>query len=383
MLSWRFRLLLFVAAFFSVFGWLAFAAQGQDVPTRKLRLLQQIPVRLPPSMTSLPGPAQCDNDGALYFRAAQAGSTIAAVAPVVKVSSTGYLSQTFSLSSVPRYDLSTTASISDFAVTSDGQVYMLASKASINGPDPELSILHFSAGGRYLSKLELKHYFLPRRLAIFPGGSYFLLALDQDLYLAAQKRKISEASFVYPVGVFFGLKGKLLREIALPNTAMPPVVTEAANGGDPAAGDDPAFVASSYDGAIYVTRHKPAYSFYVITDSGATVDSITVDPPFPHATIVGIAPDGPNKLVIEFARPADTAAASESREVFSVVGALSGVRLFDYPSTPETSGVLGCTTPVGFELLSRQADGKLLIRFVSGKPRVKAAKPRAKPSATP
>ena len=361
---------------FSALAVLLVAAAAQEVPKKDLHLLQEIPVRLPPSTSPLAGVPQCDNNGSLYFRASQNGSSSPQQTPVVEVSSTGFPSQTFSLNVVPGYDLSTTASVSDFVVTGDGQVYLLASKFSIDGPDPELDLIRFSSGARYLSTLKLSHFFLARKLAILSGGSYFLLALDRDIYLARESRKFAESSFVYPVGVFFDPKGKLLREIALPGTTPPP---PAANAGGQPARPDPAFVAAAYDGTIYVTRRKRGLAVYVITDSGATVDSVTVTAPFPHAVVMGIAPDGPGKFVIEFARSTDGATIDISHAVFSVIDADSGIRLTDYQATPETTGILGCPTPVGFELLSRQPGGKLAIRFVSGKSPEDATKSSSNP----
>jgi hypothetical protein len=346
------------------------AAQDVQVPKKNLRLLQEIPVRLPPSTSALAGAPQCDNNGSLYFRASQDGGSSAQKTPIVEVSSTGFTSRTFSLSSVPGYDLSTTASVSDFLVTGDGQVYFLASKAAINGPDPELDLIHFSSGARYVSTLPLAHFYLPRRFAVLTGGSYFLLALDRDFSVPSQARTFAESSFVYPVGLFYSDKGKLVREIALPDTTTPTLSTVAVATSpaapDPPRDSDPAFVAASYDGTIYVMRHTPGLAVYVITDSGATVSSVTVAPPFPNAVATGIAPDGPSKFVIEFARRANGGGIDDSNAVFSVIDTDSGIRLTDYQAGPESSGALGCTTPVGFELLSRQPDGKLAIRFVGG-----------------
>ncbi len=359
---------------------LVVGAAAQQVPKKTLRLLQEIPVRLPSSTSPLPGTPQCDNNGALYFRASQDGSSSPQRTPVVEVSSTGFPSRTFSLTSVPGYDLSTTASITDFLVTGDGQVYFLASKAAINGPDPELDLIRFSSGARYLSTLRLSHFFLPRRFAVLTGGSYFLLALDRDFSVPGQSGKFAESSFVYPVGLFFNSTGKLVREIALPDTTTPTLSTVAATTADDQRKDsDPAFVAAAYDGTIYVMRHTPGLAIYVITDSGATVDSVSVTAPFPNAVATGIAPDGPSKFVVEFARRTNGSGIDDSHAVFSVIDADSGIRLTDYQATPETTGSLGCTTPAGFELLSRQPDGKLAIRFVSGKQPVDGTKPSATP----
>jgi hypothetical protein len=376
-----------LAALFGVIALLAVAAAAQEVqvPKKPLRLLQETPIRLPSSMTALAGAPQCDNNGGLYFRASRNGASSPQGTPVVEFSSTGFLSRTFSLSSVPGYDLSTTASVSDFVVTGAGQVYFLATKDSVNGPDPELDVIRFSSGARYLSTLTLSHFFLPRRVAVLTGGSFFLLALDRDSYLSLQSRKFVPASFVYPVGLFFGVKGKLLREIALPDTTHSPALVAASEtvnstDGRPA-NDDPPFVTTAYDGSIYVTRHvRGRLAVYVITDSGATVYSVTVDPPFPHAVVAGIAPDGPRKLVIEFVRPAAGAAIDDSQAVFSVIDAESGIRLTDYQASPESTGILGCPTPVGFELLSRQPGGKLAIRFVSGKQPVTPTKDSSIPT---
>lgn len=370
----RVRVFAALVAVFAALGCLGATAGAQEAPSRKLRLLQQIPVRLPASASALVGAPQCDDNGDLFFRASISDPPNAPVPAVVEVSSTGFPVQTFSLGAVPGFALSTTASLSDFVVTGDGQVYLLASEASVNGPDPDLSVIHFSSGGRYLSIQRLSPFFLPRRLALLSGGSYFLLALDRDIYLASQNSKFALSSFVYPVGLFFGRKGKLNREIALPNTAAPPNAMETASAGDPPRDPPTDFVATSYDGTIYVARRKPAFSLYVITNSGATVNSISVDPPFPHAAIAGLAADGVDKFVVEFAHQSAAGAVEESGAVFSVVGAESGVRLVDYHTTPETSGVLGCPTPIGFELLSHQGDGKLWIRFVGEEP---AAKPAA------
>lgn len=374
-----------LAALFGVLALLSVAATAQEVqvPKKNLRLLQEIPVRLPSSLSPLPGAPQCDYNGDLYFRVRQNGSSTPQGTPVIEVSSTGFLNQTFSLSSVPGYDLSTTASIYDYVVSGDGQVYFLASKDSVYGPDPDLDIIRFSSGARYQSKLTLSHFFLPRRLAVLSGGSVFLLALDRDGFLSRRSRKFVPASFIYPVGLFFGLKGKLLREIALPDTTQAPALINASETGKTdgrRANGDPPFVAASYDGTIYVTRHdRGRLAVYVITDSGATVYSVRVDPPFPHAVVAGIAPDGPSKFVIEFVRQTSGAAIDDSQAVFSVVDADSGIRLTDYQASPETTGILGCPTPVGFELLSRQPGGKLAIRFVSGKQPVKAPQEKSQP----
>ena len=97
--------------------------------------------------------------------------------------------------------------------------------------------------------------------------------------------------------------------------------------------------------------------------------------------MAGIAPDGPRKLMIEFVHPAAGAAIDDGQAVFAVIDAESGIRLTDYQASPETTGILGCPTPVGFELLSRQPGGKLAIRFVSGKQPVTAMKDNS--SSTP
>jgi hypothetical protein len=349
------------------FALLAVAGAAQDVPKQNLRLLQEIPVRLPASTVPLPGPAQCDNNGTLYFRVSQDGSSSPQKTPILAVSSTGFPSRTFSLASVPGYDLSTTASVIDFIVGDAGQVYVLASKSAINGPDPDLDLIGFSSGARYLSTLHLSHFFLPRRFEALTGGSFFLLALDRDFSVPGPYRQFAESAFVYPVGLFFGSKGKLIREIALPDTTKPTLTPASASTSQPgtSATSDPAFVATSYDGTIYVVRHKPALAVYVITDSGATVDSVNVTPPFPKAVVVGIAPASPGKLAVEFAHPSASPSFDDPNAVFSIIDAEWGERLVDYQATPETTGALGCATPMGFELLSRQPSGKLSIRFVS------------------
>jgi hypothetical protein len=360
---------------------LAVAAAAQDVPKQDLRLLQEIPIRLPSSSVPLAGAPQCDNNGALYFRVSQDGASSPQKTPIMAVSSMGYSTRTFSLSSVPGYDLSTTSSVIDFLVGDTGDVYVLASKAAINGPDPDLDLIRFSSGANYLSTLHLSHFYLPRRFAVLTGGSYFLLGLDRDFSVPGPIHQFVESSFVYPVGLFFGSKGKLIREIALPDTTKPALTVASASNSPSAqpANSDPTFVATSYDGTIYVVRHKPALAVYVITDSGATVDSVNVTAPFPEAVVVGIAPVGPGKLAIEFAHPSTSPSVDDANAVFSIIDAEWGERLVDYQATPDTAGALGCPTPVGFELLSRQPNGKLSIRFVSARQPAKTTETSSNP----
>jgi hypothetical protein len=341
---------------------LAASAAAQQPPKEKLLLLNQSEIRVPDPAGLSAGAVQCDYDGALFLRLSGAGSQDPMRAPVLKISPTGMVDTKFSLSNVPRFDLSVSSAIYDFAATDNGQLYYLAQRSGASGK--ALYVIRFSRSGRYLSTLKLDHYFVPLRFTVLPGGSYFLLGMARDAWdtmLGAQAKN----ALLRPIGAFYGPKGTLRWELNLPGAAMP-VVYDAKDRQDmPTEPNQPPIVAAAADGEVYVVSYKPALSLYVIGGGGAAVHSITIEPPFPGARITAIAPVSVGKVAVEFVK-GGADGLDDGNAVFSVVDAGSGIRLVDYQTSPETTGRLGCYTQNGFELLASQDDGQMVIRFVRG-----------------
>lgn len=338
------------------------SAAAQKPPQEKLRLLSQSEIHVPDPAGLSAGTAQCDNDGALFLRLSGTGSQDPMRAPVLKVSPNGTVNAKFSLSNVPRFDLSVSSAIYDFAATGSGQLYYLAQRSGANGR--ALYVIRFSRSGQYLSTLKLDHYFVPRRFVVLPGGGYFLLGMARDAWDTMLGARAKNA-LLRPIGAFYSPKGTLRWELNLPGAAVPVVYKAKDRKGSPVEPGRPPIVAAAADGEVYVASQKPALSLYVIGRGGAAVNSITIKPPFPGARIAAIAPVSAGKVAVEFVKGGRDGLAATSA-VFSIVSTGSGIRLVDYQASPQTTGRLGCYTQNGFELLASQDGSKLAIRFVRG-----------------
>lgn len=353
---------------------LAASAAAQQPTQEKLRLLSQSAIRVPDLAGLSAGPAQCDNDGAVFLRLSGTGRQDPKRAPVLKISPTGMVEAKFSLSSVPRFDLSVSSEIHDFAATANGQLYYLAQRSGATGK--ALYVIRFSRSGSYLSTLKLNHYFVPLRFTVLPGGSYFLLGMARDAWdtmLGAQAKN----ALLRPIGAFYGPKGTLRWELNLPGAAVPEVYNAKDRKDASAEQGRPPIVAAAADGEVYVVTHKPALSLYVIGSGGAAVNSISIEPPFPGARIAAIAPVSIGKIAVEFVKGAGANGFNGASTVFSIVDTQTGIRLGDYQASPETTGRLGCYTQNGFELLASQDGDNMAIRFVRGNgPNVAAKRPR-------
>jgi hypothetical protein len=336
----------------------------QATQQKALRLLNESQIRLPgASPLATLGAPQCSNNGALFVQLAPSGKQNPGRAPVFKISPAGVTGPKFSLDSAPGFELSVTARTHQFAVSGDGNVYFLVQKDGASG-DPALYVIHFAPWGQYLGKVKLSELFVPRGFAVLPGGGYFVLGLARDMWDTQQGSKSTANSGTRPVGAFYGPKGKLRYELNLPGAVAPAKAGSGA--GTPAGVLGPGRVAVGADGAVYVTRYKPAFSLYVIARGGASVRSVKIEPPIPHAAVMGIAPAGPGKVVMEFARHTGAAGFSIDNAVFSIISAETGERLVDYSSSPQTTGTLGCYTLNGFELFSVRTGDGMAIRFVRG-----------------
>lgn len=344
--------------------------QAQQVPgdpvqgtqQKALHLLNQSQIRLQDgSPLDTLGAPRCSNNGDLFVWLAPGGKQNSRRAPVYKVSPAGASGPKFSLDNAPGFELAVTARAHEFAVSGDGGVYFLAQKDGASG-DPALYVIHFAPWGQYLGKVKLSEMFTPSGFAVLPGGGYFVLGLARDMWDTQQNSKSAANSGTRPVGAFYGPKGKLRYELNLPGAVAPAPAKAGASEGV----FGPGRVAVGADGNVYVTRYKPAFSLYVIARGGSSVRSVKIEPPIPHAAVMGIAPAGSGKVAMEFARHTGAAGFSIDNAVFSIIDAGTGERLVDYSSSPQTTGMLGCYTLNGFELFSAQVGDGLAIRFVRG-----------------
>lgn len=342
---------------------LAVGASAQQTKHKVLHLLSESPVRMENAPTGFLGAPQCDDNGALFVRLRHDGTADPMRAPVRSITPSGNPGPSFSLADVPGFDLSVSANSTAFAVSAAGGVDFLAQKKGVNGSS-ELYVIRFTAGGHYLSMLKLGHYFPPHAFAVLPGGGYFVLGTVRDVWNTTESGNSAPNVTLRPVGVFFGPKGKLLWEINMQDTLPPASSSGSAGSGTQALREG--MVAAGPAGDVYVKRVKPANSFYVIRKGGAQVSTITVTPPFAKAVIASIVPVVPDRLAVQFEYADSASASNNGGAVFSIISAKSGLRIVDYQASPETTGMLGCYTQTGFELLARQPGGGLSVRFVSG-----------------
>lgn len=341
---------------------LAAGAAAQETKHKVLHLLSESAVRLQNGASGLLGTPQCDDQGGLFVRLDRAGDADSLRTPVQRISPSGYIGPSFSLDNVPQFDLSVSAKSPAFAVSGNGGVDFLAQRSGASGNG--LYVIRFTAGGNYLSTLKLAQFFPPHGFAVLPGGGYFVLGTVRDVWNTTGASGGPADVTLRPVGVFFGPKGKLLWEINMQDT-LPSAPASGSAAAKPST-FNPVLVAAGPAGIVYVKRVKPAYSFYVITHGGADVNTITITPPFAKAVITSIQPVAPGRLVVQFSHAAGTAGSGNGGSVFSIVSANSGIRLVDYHASPEATGMLGCYTQTGFELLAHQVDGGFSVRFVSG-----------------
>lgn len=344
---------------------LAVGASAQETKHKVLHLLSESPVHLQDGAVNFLGAPQCDNDGGLFVRLVRDGAADPLRTPVRRISPSGNTGPSFSLSDVPRFDLSVSAQSPAFSVAGNGGVDFLAQRSNSSGRG--LYVIRFTAGGHYLSTLKLTHFFQPHGFAALPGGGYFVLGTVRDVWNTTTSNSSAPNVTLRPVGVFFSPTGKLLWEINMQGT-LPRVPGSGKSPSKPAA-FGPGMVAAGPAGNVYVKRVKPANSFYVITHGGADVSTIDINPPFPKAVITSIEPVAAGKLAVQFSHAPGAADSANESTVFSIVDALSGMRLIDYHASPEVAGALGCYTQGGFELLAHQVGGGLSVRFVSGNQR--------------
>ncbi|HEX3105742.1 MAG TPA: hypothetical protein VHQ22_14955, partial [Terriglobales bacterium] len=207
----------------------------------------------------------CDEDGNIFL-----GLDGSSAPAVRKLNPKGELATLFKPYSNPDIDL---MNVGNYAVTGDGELYILASPKDGN---PWHIILVFRSDGSYKTNIKLDPGFgwTPASLAVFANGN--ILITGQKVY--RDQKRMQEAF----TGIFRS-DGRLLKTIELeddthlhdlaksgpPTSPLIPTSNRAVSWG---------MMRAARDGNIYVMRALSPAIIYAVSPSGETVRRFTVDP---------------------------------------------------------------------------------------------------------
>jgi hypothetical protein len=211
-------------------------------------------------------PVRCDEDGNVYFRSFQPGTT---ASPVVRVSLKRENVTSFSLASEPDFKR---ASVQDFAVTPQGQVFELIQVGD------DVYIGSFSDDGSLKSKTRLEKQFWSAHLGVIAGGSRFVVA--------GSELPVKNGAPPGLVTAIFDDSGRLLKKLAFKHD---PAELKEPRAGDPkiqnyladqvilplVSGDTQVGV----NGDLFVMRASNPPQVFVLNSSGELVRKITVETP--------------------------------------------------------------------------------------------------------
>jgi hypothetical protein len=341
--------------------------EGQEVvPRYRLEVSRETPLGNL-AAANLLLPHGCDARGNLYIRVYQPSRTF--LAPIHKFTPEGERKAVFSTDSVKDWE---GAEIYDYAIGSDGQVYLLAVREN-KDRDMEFGVLAFAEDGRHRFSIPIKIALdSVEHLGVFSSGEFLLIGFRKveeppqriPGTPSAEENKRKRPP-VEPIFVVVNRNGEVLREAAsLTNSHA--VQTE--TGGEPirvpASAVNRATLAAGDDGHIYLLLAEEKPTVYAISRTGEVVRTLKVNPPGEKAVALRIAPAPGLGLLLVTAEKQEMglgAVYPGDRIYFSLIDPQSGERLYDYQSNTKLGGSLACPTPQGM-LFVGESEGKLVIR---------------------
>jgi hypothetical protein len=342
-------------------------AQAQEVvPRYRLEVSKEIPLgNLPAANLLLPH--RCDTKGNIYLRF----YTGAMKAPVLKFTSEGERDAQFSTDSVKDWE---GADIYEYAIGSDGQVYLLV--AQLAGERKlEFGVLTFDDQGRHRFSLRLNPSFdSVDNLSVLPGGAFLILGSRKlkepgpriPGTPSGEQKKVRPP--VEPRLLVVNRNGDVTTEVALVNG------NTSGQSGDkaprlevPSGAVNRASLVAGEDGNVYLLMPEGKPTIWVISPAGEVIRVLDVEPPTEKAVPLRLALAPGAGLVL-------TTAEKEEREggalypgdktFFSLLNPQTGERLYDYQSNTRLASSLACYAPTGMAFLGT-GEGKLFIRRVT------------------
>lgn len=250
----------------------------------RLNLQSDSVVRLDQFNGRVPSQTKCDPEGNVYgaFAAGSANS-------ITRISTDGSQPTTFSLSAVP--DLSAPNSspptIAEFAVGTDGSVYLLIlmklpdPTSAVPSPSPrrldpsnfEYRVVSFNSDGKYHSQFKLDQGLAPNRMAVFSSG---------DLMLAGTEPDPEDDDTRIPFAGVFDSSGRFMKDISMPRDLRSPDSSQSQPA--PAAGWNRrgSFAVrgnaqGANDGNVYLLPNAAGAPVYVLSPGGEIVRTIKLE----------------------------------------------------------------------------------------------------------
>ena len=247
---------------------------------------------------SVPSETKCDSEGNVY-----GGFVAGSANAITRISADGSEATSFSVSAVP--DLapnsspaapnSTPPTIAEFAVGTDGSVYLLVlmkrpdtNAASTTAPpvnprrvDPgnfEYHVISFDPDGKYHSQFKLDAGLAPNRIAVFSSG---------DLMLSGMEPDPEDDDHRVPFAGVFDSSGRFMKEITMPRDLRSPdgAKNESVGQNQPSGGrwgrrNSFSVVGSAQgadDGNVYLLPNTAGAPVYVLSPGGEIVRTIKLD----------------------------------------------------------------------------------------------------------
>jgi hypothetical protein len=288
-------------------------------------------------------PVKCDDRGNVYFRSAARGP---GKFDVVEVAPDGSEKATYTYSDNP--ELKDDTLLAD-AKGEHGDMYEL-----LKARGQRLLLLRFSEDGQLekTEELEVRDPFTPSHLDVLARGILFVsgtLVGDKSGHRAGQ-----------PVNAFYGSDGRMIRETHLkqdPGNLKQPL-NEADRSGSQNNAVHFGRTAVGDDGNLYVMRATSPAIVYVVSLSGRTERTLTVQPPAKGAQPIALLVHS-GRVAIEFSF-AESPDVSDTR--IRLVDARSGHTISDYGITTDLGEAVACYDGEQFTFLGSKDGWPSLIR---------------------
>jgi hypothetical protein len=311
-------------------------------------------------------PTKCDAAGNIYVRFDQPKVF---AAPVVKISSDGEKKAVFSLESAKDWE---TGEFYDFAVRSDGSLYLLAARWG-KGREIERAILSFDEQGKYRFAMPLKASLKSvRHLAAFSTGEFLVAGWQESRSSSQKNQDESQAQPSQPPDVdvrtlVLSPNGDLLREVSLAED-LSAGTTAHASQSKPLLMQESAFslgrTAPGENGEVFLMFRASIPEVYAIFPQAQVVRKVEVAPPSRDSQALKVLFSSGRGLVVQFAERGTGKSYNTALSVISVVDPQTGERLYDYQVTGEIGGSFACYAPKGLLFLWTDKDGRLVLRRV-------------------
>ncbi len=303
-------------------------------------------------------PVMCDSEGNLYVR--PASPLVTSASRVLKVSPDGQANSIFSVEKISGFPPRRTE-ITDFAIGSNAEVYLLVRKCKDQRCDP--TILVFAPDGSYRSAIKLDRAIDPARLAVFDNGSFLLTGFEE----AAPRRKDTNPPRRRPFTAIFDASGRFVSDVTLPKDAA---ALTSAGVRDNDARENARREAvqlgpvAARKGSIYVVRHSTNPLVYEISPSGQVVRTIEIAAPTENSWPMDLRSADNGRLVVEFNEKLGEGGWDVANAILSLVDSRTGARIIDYRSS-RNLGIFGCYTGNALSFIATDTNGRSVLRYAT------------------